>query len=142
MTNETDSEKTRLLLKAIAAHKKLIKECHNFETFDRHFYGLKQISEKNGIAVPGFFDSIAFQKLGHLDMTTSQVSSQFEAVTCFGALDRGIDDSYSCCYNVMDEKIIFSIGSLKTSKITSAERFKNTLNESLLEFKDLLLKCN
>lgn len=79
-------ERNKLLLKAIESHIKMTQSVLNFESFDRHLFGLKQIALENNIELHELYQGKAFQKANHFYISSSQISSKFQAVTCYGKL--------------------------------------------------------
>lgn len=86
LTNSPLIEKNRFLVRAIESHMKKTKSALNFESFDRHLFGLKQIAIENNLDVPELYQGIAFQKANHFYISSSQISSKFDAVTSYGKL--------------------------------------------------------
>jgi carnitine O-acetyltransferase len=90
-TNVSQSEKSRLLLKAINSHRQYTVNVLNCESFDRHLLGLKLTALENKIELPELYKDIGFQKACHYFISSSQVSSKYDAVTSYGPL---ADDGY------------------------------------------------
>ncbi len=63
----------------------------NCESFDRHLLGLKLTALENKIELPELYKDIGFQKACHYFISSSQVSSKYDAVTSYGPL---ADDGY------------------------------------------------
>lgn len=139
LSSASQSEKAALLLKAIATHSQLTKSSLSFESFDRHLFGLKQIALQNQIQLPHLYDSVAFKKASHFYISSSQISSQYEGVTCYGPL---VEDGYGCAYNIMESQLLFGISALNSCGQTSAKLYSENLRSSLLDCQKLLLKIN
>ena len=133
--NSTDCAK--LLLKAINAHRTYTTNVINCESFDRHLLGLKLIALENNLELPDLYKDASFKKLSHFYISSSQVSSKTDAVTCYGPL---VSDGYGCCYNITEKKIFFGLSSLNSCEKTSAKEFGNQIQNALIDCQNLLLK--
>lgn len=56
---------------------------------------------------------------------------------CYGPL---VEDGYACCYNPRDNDMNFGISAFKSNSITSADRFRVALEDSLYDMQDILLR--
>jgi carnitine O-acetyltransferase len=135
----SEEEKARLFLRAIANHRLNTMDVINFESFDRHLLGLKLIAYENNIELPPFYNDVAFQRAVHYNISSSQVSSKFDAVTFYGP---AVDDGYGCCYNLTEKKIMFGLSSWISCSETKSKTFGTQLKNALLDCQDLLLKSN
>lgn len=131
--------KSELLLQAIKRHRLNTVDVMNNESFDKHFFGLKQIAQENGISLPELYHDSGFKKGSYFYLSTSQVSSKFEAVTTFGPL---VDDGYGTCYNIMENKLLFGISSYRSCAMTNSKIFGENLRDALLDCQALLIKFN
>lgn len=102
---------------------------------DRHFFGYKILAAQNGIDVSEFFSDVGYVKSAHMRMSTSQVASKHKAVMCYGPL---VEDGYGCCYNPLDENILFALSAFKSCQETSANRFGAAMKDSLMNMRALL----
>lgn len=136
-SNVENQERTELLLRAIKGHRQLTVNAMNNESFDKHFFGLKQIALENEIALPELFNDTGYKRASYYYLSTSQVSSKFEAVTTFGPL---VDDGYGTCYNIMEKKMLFGISSYKSCTETDSKTFGENLRNALLDCQSLLTK--
>lgn len=135
----TNAEKAKLLLRAINAHRLYTVNVLNCESFDRHLLGLKLTALENRIELPEIYKDVAFQKACHYYISSSQVSSKYEAVTSYGP---AVDDGYGACYNITEKKLIFGLSSLKSCPITDSRVFGKNIENSLLDCQNLLIKLN
>lgn len=133
------SEKELLFKQAVNAHQIYTTNVINFNSFDRHLLGLKLIALENGIELPDFYRNNSFQRLSHYHISSSQVSSKFEAVTCFGP---AVEDGYGVCYNIMEKKIIFGLTAFKSCKQTNVRVFANHLKDALQDCQKLVWKLD
>lgn len=132
-------EKASLLLKAINSHRIYTNSVINCESFDRHLLGLKLIALENKIELPDLYKDVSYQRACHYFISSSQVSSKFEAVTSYGPL---VADGYGCCYNILEHKLMFGISCYNSCKETSTRLFAENLEQSLLDCQSLLSKIN
>ncbi|RNA01008.1 carnitine O-acetyltransferase isoform X1 [Brachionus plicatilis] len=136
-SNSENQVKTELLLRAIKGQRLFTVDAMNNQSFDKHFFGLKQMALENGIELPELFNDIGYKKLSYYYLSTSQVSSKFEAVTTFAPL---VDDGYGTCYNIMEKKIMFGISSYRSCAVTDSKTFGENLKNALLDCQALLTK--
>lgn len=139
-----------LQLIIILSYLRLKSECNNvinMDSFDRHFLGLKLCAAENGLELPGLYSDAAFKRLCHYYISSSQVSSRHEAVSCFGPV---VEDGYGACYNIMEKKLLFGLTSFKSAAAagqqqageTSARRFGEAIRNALLDMQRLLVKLS
>ncbi len=136
---EPTEEKGKLLLKAINAHRAYTNSVVNCESFDRHLLGLKLIALENGINLPEIYKDVAYQRACHYFISSSQVSSKFEAVTSYGP---AVEDGYGACYNITEKKISFGLSAYRSSKIANARNLGMHIQNALIDCQNLLLKVN
>lgn len=55
-------------------------------------------------------------------------------VMCFGPV---VPDGYGCCYNPRRDAINFAVSAFNSNPATSAKKFGETLQSSLIEMRDL-----
>ena len=139
MTNEKrdPSECANLLLKAINSHRTFTNFVVNGESFDRHLLGLRLIALENNMEMPELYKDIAYKKLCHYYISSSQVSSKFEAVTSYGP---AVADGYGACYNILEEKLIFGLSAYKSNRQTNAKQFGDHIRNALIDCQNLLYK--
>lgn len=137
--NLSNEEKAASLRHAINAHRNYTTNVINFNAFDRHLLGLKLTAIENGLDLPSLYNDIGMKRLSHYYISSSQVSSQFEAVVCFGP---AVEDGYGVCYNIMEKKLIISVSSFKSCSKTSARAFAKHVEHALLDCHRVLSKVN
>lgn len=71
-------------------------------------------------------------------MLRIQVAAKCDAFMCYGPL---VEDGYACCYNPRKEDIIFAISAFRSCKETNSSVFKETLEYSLDDMKNLFLSA-
>ncbi len=135
----SQSDKSKLLIKAINSHSELTSNVINLKSFDRHLLGLKLIANENQLELPEIYRSEAFKKLCHFYISSSQISSRFEAVTSYGPL---VEDGYGASYNIMENKIMFGLSALKSCEKTSAKLFGSNIKQALIDCQNLLTRIN
>lgn len=133
----SNEEKSNLLLRAINSHRIYTTNVINFDAFDRHLLGLKLISIENGLDLHKIYSDVGFQRLCHYYISSSQVSSKFEAVTFFGP---AVEDGYGVCYNITEKKLIFGLSSFRSCKETNAKEYGQYITNALLDCRKLLTK--
>ncbi len=70
----TNTQCAQLLLNAISHHSKYTRDVLNNESFDRHLLGLKLTALENNLTVPDLYDDVAFKRLCHYHLSSSQVN--------------------------------------------------------------------
>lgn len=71
--NLSKSEKKKLLIAAVAMHKKLTNNAMNGKGIEKHLSGIKLIAKENGISHPEMFECDGFKRANTFEMETSQV---------------------------------------------------------------------
>ncbi|KAK7593027.1 hypothetical protein V9T40_007779 [Parthenolecanium corni] len=129
------SDKVVALKDAISSHKDYAINAMKGLGIDRHLLGLKLAAKELGIEVPKLFFDAGFVRSSHMRISTSQVASKCDGFMCYGPL---VLDGYACCYNPREEQINFAISAFHSCKETSAAMFKESLENSLDDMKDLI----
>jgi len=139
MTESTDdAEKVIKLKEAVNAHKKYVAAAIQGFGVDRHLLGLKLIAKEHNIPVPELYSDEGYTKSAHMRLSTSNVSSKYDAFMCYGPLTQ---DGYGCCYSLKNDDFWFGISSFKSCSDTSSDRFRKCLEESLVHMYELLIKA-
>jgi carnitine O-acetyltransferase len=138
-SNEPSEDKAKLLLKAINSHRLYTNSVINCESFDRHLLGLKLIAIENNIDLPEIYTDVAYQRACHYLISSSQVSSKFEAVTSYGP---AVEDGYGACYNITEKKISFGLSAYRSSPNANTRNFGVHIQNALIDCQNLLLKVN
>lgn len=134
-----DNERLLTLRRAIDSHKKYANDAVNGLGVDRHLLGLKLIARENGIPIPSFYEDKGYVKSSTMRLSTSQVASVHNAFMCYGPLT---EDGYGCCYNPRKNDMWFGLSSLKSCSNTCTETFKKSLEESLRQMRDVLIRTS
>ncbi|XKL63030.1 hypothetical protein PGB90_005394 [Kerria lacca] len=103
---------------------------------DRHLLGLKLAAKELDIEVPKLFFDAGFVRSLHMRISTSQVASKCDGFMCYGPL---VIDGYACCYNPRNEDMNFAISAFRSSKQTNAAFFRESLENSLDDMKNLIM---
>ncbi|XP_049831480.1 carnitine O-acetyltransferase-like [Schistocerca gregaria] len=135
-SSKSDKEKAAALQKAIKSHKDYTIQAVNGLGVDRHLLGLKMIAIENGLDVPKLFLDSGYICSTHMKLSTSQVAARCEAFMCYAPL---VPDGYGCCYNPRDKEIFFGTSAFNSSPETSAQKFKEALERSLIDMQNVLL---
>ena len=132
--NDSDSSDIVTALRdAAKTHSKLVKECAQGKGVDRHLFALKCIAERNGLKVPPFFQSNAWQTLNHTILSTSNCGNPALRLFGFGPV---VADGLGIGYIIKDHSIHFSI----SSKARQTKRYAHTLSSVLERLQQLLVK--
>ena len=137
LSDAPNSVKANLLLKAVRTHQTLTMDVINMKSFDRHLLGLKLIAIDNKIDLPELYNDSGFKKLCHFYISSSQISSKFEACTAYGPL---VEDGYGAAYNIMENRIMFGLSAFNSHKDTSAKLFGSHIRQALIDCQSLLLQ--
>jgi len=135
----TDKELGELITKAVQAHKDYSVNVMNGNGMDRHLLGLKLTALEHDIPLPKLFSSDAYKRLTHFQLSTSQVPTRHVLPMGFGP---SAPDCYGACYNPMEKRIFFTITAFNSCTMTSAAKFADELQRSLLEMRDMLDRAN
>lgn len=137
-TSAGKNEKISALINAIESHKQYAVEAMQGLGVDRHLLGLKMAAKELGIEVPELFLDKGYIRTSHMRISSSQVAAKCDAFMCYGPL---VEDGYACCYNPRKEDIIFAISAFRSCKETNSSVFKETLEYSLDDMKNLFLSA-
>ena len=130
-TQSDGSDIVTALRDAAKMHSKLVKECAQGKGVDRHLFALKCIAERNGLSVPDFFTSAAWQTLNHTILSTSNCGNPALRLFGFGPV---VADGLGIGYIIKDHSIHFSI----SSKARQTKRYAHTLSSVLERLQQLL----
>ncbi|XP_077291929.1 carnitine O-Acetyl-Transferase [Arctopsyche grandis] len=136
-SNANLKDKANALKMAIKAHKDYSVEAVNGFGVDRHLLGLKLTATENGIEIPKIYSDSGFVKSSHMRMSTSQVASKFDGFMCYGPL---VPDGYAICYNPRANDINFAAAAFNACPETSAAKYRNALENSLVDMHNVLLQ--
>ncbi|XP_046845158.1 carnitine O-acetyltransferase-like [Xenia sp. Carnegie-2017] len=132
---KSKQELAQLFRVAVKAHSKYTKEACNGEAFDRHFFGLKMIAVESGMDLPEFFMDKTFGRSVHFNMSTSQIGSKYDLVTCYGP---AVPDGYGICYNPQSNCIRYTVSALNSNAQTNAVKMGDTVQQSFDEIELVL----
>ncbi|XP_063699837.1 carnitine O-acetyltransferase-like isoform X2 [Culicoides brevitarsis] len=132
-----EKEKVEKLKAAVNAHKKYVAAAVQGFGVDRHLLGLKLIANANKIPLPELYTDDGYKKSSYMRLSTSNVSSKYDAFMCYGPL---VEDGYGCCYNLKNDDLWFGVSSMRSCKETNSEKFKVVLSECLTHMYELLSK--
>ncbi|PAA59778.1 hypothetical protein BOX15_Mlig002496g3, partial [Macrostomum lignano] len=121
---------------ACQAHSLLTAQAVAGQGIDRHLLGLRLIAKEHGLPQHPLFDSGAFRRAQHFQLSTSQVPSQTGATMSFGPV---VPDGYGVCYNQLDDKFLVSLTAYSDRRGTDSDRLAASLRDSLLDIRDLML---
>lgn len=134
---KSNSEKISALKNAINAHKKYSIEAVNGFGVDRHLLGLKLVALENKIEVPELYKDVSYTRSAHMRISSSQVATKCDGFMVYGPLTP---DGYGCCYNPRPNDINFGVSAFKNHPDTSANKYRQALEESLKDMHDVLAK--
>lgn len=130
-------EKIQFLRQAVQVHKNISNDAISGQGIDRHLLGLKLIAIENGMDIPKLFMDTAYTKNMHHKLSTSQVSSKYESIMCYGPT---APDGYGVCYNPQSSKIGFAVSALDTSPETCSKKMTAAIHQSLSDMQKLALE--
>lgn len=120
---------------AIQTHTRLTREAATGKGIDRHLLGLRLMMRPHEGEQSPLFDDELFERSQQWKLSTSGLSAgHFFRGTGFGA---GYGDGYGINYLAAPSMIKFGIESKFSSHLTSTEKFKQTIVESLHEMRVL-----
>ncbi|XP_022693330.1 carnitine O-acetyltransferase-like isoform X1 [Varroa jacobsoni] len=133
---ETNAKvKAESLRKAVTAHKAYTNMAIRGQGVDRLFFGMKMMAAEANIQIPSFFFDKAMVVSTHFRLSTSQVPAKSRSVMFYGPL---VPDGYGCCYNPMNNRILFGLSAFKSCATTDLSRFRDCLEYSLNVMGDYL----
>ena len=137
----SNSERLRLLHRAIQAHRAYTERVLSGESFDRHLLALRLIATENRMPLGDLYADEAFKSLNHFHISSSQITSRlgYDTVSFYGP---AVEDGYGCSYNITEAKLFFGITAYKTCKTTSARLYAECVRNALLDCQSLLLKIS
>eukprot|EP00105_Crassostrea_gigas_P016944 XP_011434533.1 PREDICTED: carnitine O-palmitoyltransferase 2, mitochondrial-like [Crassostrea gigas] len=101
--------------------------------FDRHLFGLKTLVEEEGGRVPELFTDPAYQKLNHIILSTSTVSSPAILIGGFAPVTP---DGFGVGYSIEDSRIGFNVTSYPPAR--NAPGFIECVTKSLDDMYEVL----
>jgi len=132
--SKSPKEKYASLRAAIQAHKDYVQAAVDGQGIDRHLLGMKLLAVENGINVPSLYTDPSYSKSCNWRVSTSQVAVRNDMVLVFGPV---VTDGYGSCYNPRNDNINFMVTAFNQDPTTSAKRFGDALQASLLDMRNL-----
>ncbi|XP_054166404.1 peroxisomal carnitine O-octanoyltransferase-like [Oppia nitens] len=126
-----------LLLKAGQKFQQSMTNACNGQGCDRHFLGLYVTSVENNIELPELFTDSSFMQSGGSGTYVLSTSCSGYWKSC-GGMPPMREDGYSCFYGIENHQYSFNIMTFKSCPDTSAQRFYDSLRQSLLEMRNIL----
>lgn len=136
-SSKSDSDKVDALKAAINSHKKYTVEALNGYGVDRHLLGLKLMALERGEEIHPLYSDPGYVRSAHMRISTSQVATKCDGFMCYGPL---VPDGYGCCYNPRTNDMNFAVSAFVEDPGTSAAKFRETLENSLLDMHNVLVK--
>ncbi|KAI4464457.1 carnitine o-acyltransferase [Holotrichia oblita] len=136
-SSKSDSDKVNALKAAINSHKKYTVEALNGYGVDRHLLGLKLMALERGEEIHPLYSDPGYVRSAHMRISTSQVATKCDGFMCYGPL---VPDGYACCYNPRSNDMNFAVSAFVEDPTTSAPKFREALEKSLLDMHNVLVK--
>nr|XP_056706042.1 choline O-acetyltransferase [Euleptes europaea] len=134
-----DSEKMQRFKEAITSQTNYTILAITGMAIDNHLLGLRETAREHLKELPDIFTDETYLTSNRFILSTSQVPTTMEMFCCYGPV---IPNGYGACYNPQPEHILFCISSFKDCKETSSNKFAKAVGESLVDMRELCLKCN
>lgn len=105
---------------------------------DNHMLALRELAKirYGPDELPGLFQDNSYKEYLNFRLSTSQLPNESGIYVGYGAV---VQNGYGCSYNPCEDKIVFCVSSFADCPQTSSSRFAQTLQDSLLEMKQLCL---
>uniref|UniRef100_A0A0X3PWC0 Choline/carnitine acyltransferase domain-containing protein n=1 Tax=Schistocephalus solidus TaxID=70667 RepID=A0A0X3PWC0_SCHSO len=132
----SDSQKCKILRKAIEQHQRYTKMAVSGNGFDRHLLGLRLIAADSGQQTPSFFIDPTYGTANHFLLSTSQITGRQDFGVSFGPVSP---DGYGFCYNLQGHHINLMASAFKSkTPNNSARNLLISFAASLLDMRRLL----
>uniref|UniRef100_A0A8D8Y349 Peroxisomal carnitine O-octanoyltransferase n=1 Tax=Cacopsylla melanoneura TaxID=428564 RepID=A0A8D8Y349_9HEMI len=137
MLSSTDNETKRNLLKmAIEKHNELMREAKEAQGIDRHMFGLYIQALEQGIPPPEIFiDPLMMRSGGGGNYVLSTSLTGYTPIG--GGVGPMVLDGYGVFYNIMPDKIFFTVTTRRSSTETNSEKYFQVLCKSLHDMRNL-----
>ena len=96
---------------------------------DNHLMGLELVARESGLYCPAIFQNAAYSMFNHFKLSTSQVATN--SVDMYMGYGPVCPDGYGCCYNPLNDEIIFIVSSFSDCQSTCSKRFTAAVESSL-----------
>ncbi|XP_023222949.1 choline O-acetyltransferase-like isoform X3 [Centruroides sculpturatus] len=123
-------EKVKLFLKVIEKQIEMYIYTINGEGPDNHLLCLKEFSHNKRQYDPALFRDKSYQEYLNFCLQIKQINSKYNIIVGYGPMTR---DGYSCCFNLQEHQIIFTLTSFNTFEKTDLQSFAQHLTSSLIE---------
>ncbi|KAK2169375.1 hypothetical protein LSH36_10g01024 [Paralvinella palmiformis] len=130
-------EKMTLLRNAIKKQTEILVQTILGYGIDNHLLGLRQMAVELGIEKPEIFKDESYNRANHFTLSTSQVPSSLDTLTCYGPV---VPDGYGACYNLQPDFIVVCVSSFLSCGATKSEVFGRQLAMTLDEMHDLCMR--
>ncbi|GMT33914.1 hypothetical protein PFISCL1PPCAC_25211 [Pristionchus fissidentatus] len=123
---------------ATKAHKKYTTDCMNGAGMDRHLLAYKLLNaESQNPTTLSLFETPAWKRMAHFQISTSQVPTRHYIPMCFGP---SAEDCYGICYNPQERELHFTITTFRHFPSTSSRRFAKELERALNDLRAICVK--
>lgn len=99
--------------------------------------GLKLMASEKKLDLPSLYKDKSYARSTHMRLSTSQVATKCDGFMSYGPL---VMDGYACCYNPREHDMNFAIAAMNSMQETSAIKFRQALDDSLMDMHNVLLK--
>lgn len=105
---------------------------------DNHLLALRELAKirYGKDELPALFQDDSYREYLNFRLSTSQLPNESGITVGYGAV---VPDGYGCSYNPCESKITFCVSSFNDCPQTSSSKFAQTLEQSLLEMRELCL---
>ena len=124
------------MVAALRGHSAYAKMTVAGQAVDRHLTGLKLVAKENGMELPELYEDPAYTRSVYHRISSSQVSGEHAALTCFGPL---VMDGYGLCYNIREHDLLVNISCFHSCPETSSDKFAQALTDAFTDMHDLFL---
>lgn len=137
MLSSTDKESKKNLLKmSIDKHLELMKEAKDAQGIDRHMFGLYIAAVEQGMVPPELFvDPLMMKSGGGGNYVLSTSLTGYTPIG--GGVGPMVPDGYGVFYNIMPDKIYFTVTTRQSSTETNSEKYFQVLSKSLSDMRNL-----
>ena len=91
--------------------------------------GLELVARESGLECPAIFQDAAYSMFNHFKLSTSQVATN--SIDMYMGYGPVCPDGYGCCYNPLNDEIIFIVSSFSDCQSTCSKRLRAAIENSL-----------
>ncbi|XP_077999459.1 choline O-acetyltransferase-like [Glandiceps talaboti] len=135
----TIKEKKQLMRAAIDHQTEIMIQAILGYGVDCHLLGLRKIAEELKWPMPEIFKDKAYVDSNLFPLSTSQVLTKTDCFMYYGPV---VPHGYGAAYNPHEDYILFAISSFKSNSETNSLVFRDSLLNSLIEMREMLLGVN